>query len=299
LYEWNDPAKEDIVPIVHQFEYTRANSLTEAIRLMEQQPDYALLAGGTDLIANIKDGLRTPARVIDIKGIAELATISFDNHYLQLGALVTYATLLESPLIREYFPLLAEAAGKVASGGIRNRATLVGNICSAVPCLDAGAPLMVYDTEVMVTGALGSRLIPIQEWFVAPRKTAIQPNEIVSAVRIRWPGPGYGTAYAKLGRYDGEDLAQATVAVLLGPDKSYRVAFGSVAPVPVRAAHIEGLLRGQALSPALIAAAQELVGQEISPITDIRASREYRLHMCKIMLERSLQIASERMGGQK
>ncbi len=285
------------MPIAHEFKYLKAKSLKNAFALMEKHPNYQVLAGGTDLICAIKEGMISPEAVIDIKGLKGLSKIKLSNGELSIGSLVSYSEIIESRTIKSYFPLLKEAAEKVASCGIRNRATMVGNICSAVPCLDAGAPLMVYEATVVVEGKDGERLIPIKEWFVGPRKTSLKAGEIVKEVRIKEPALKHGIAYDKLSRYEGEDLAQATVAVYLDEQNNYRISFGSVAPVPVRASSIENLLNGKALSAELIAQAKILVAQEISPITDIRATKEFRLHMCEVMMERSLKRAQMMLGG--
>ncbi len=279
------------MPIPQNFSYKRPSTIDQAIKLMEKHNHhYALLAGGTDLICNLKAEMINPQVIIDLKAIKDLHKIKLQKDCLHIGALVTYTEIIESSVINEHFPVLAQAASKVASCGIRNRATMVGNICSAVPCLDAGAPLMIYEAEVIVDGTQGRRGIPIKDWFVAPRKTSIGYNEMVIEVRIKKPA-SHGGYYYKLGRYEGEDLAQATVAVMAMENNQYRIAFGSVGPRPIRALNIEKVLNGNSLKEEVLNKAKKLVDTTISPITDIRASKEYRMHMCKVMLERSLHKA--------
>jgi carbon-monoxide dehydrogenase medium subunit len=187
--------------------------------------------------------------------------------------------------------------GWVASVGIRNRATMVGNLCSAVPCCDSGAVLLVYDAAVQVTGPAGKRKVPLRKWFLGPRKTVLKRGEIATGVVVPLPKQKHGACFVKLRRYEGEDLAQASVTVLALAGNSYRISFGSVAPRPIAAERIEALLEGQPLSDDLIQQAVRLVPEEIAPITDIRATKEYRLHMVGVMLERGLRAAVARLAG--
>ncbi len=282
--------------IVSDFDYHKPKTVNEALELISRLDNYVLLAGGTDLICHLKEGFISPKNIVDIKDIAELKNVQLSKDSLTLGSLVTFTEIIENKSLNEAFPALVEASMTVASGAVRNRATMVGNMCSAVPCLDSGAPLMVYEAEVVVKSLKGERTIAIDQWFVGPRKTAIQKGEMVVALRMK-NLPKQGGVYVKLGRYTGEDLAQATCAVLQLPNNEYRISFGSVAPVPVRAKKIEALLKGKTLDAKLVEEAKALVSQEISPISDIRATKEYRMHMCQVMMERALYSSSKRLEG--
>ena len=284
--------------IARQFEYVKPPTLREAVRLLARYGTRArALAGGTDLISLISDGMVAPETVVDIKGIAGLDRIEFKNNVLSIGALVTFSDLRESPIIASKFPVIREMTGWVASVGIRNRATMVGNLCSAVPCCDSGAVLLAYDAVVLVTGPTGKRKVPLRKWFLGPRKTVLKRGEIATGVTVALPKKKHGACFVKLRRYEGEDLAQASVTVLALAGNCYRISFGSVAPRPIPAERIEAMLEGQALSDDLIQQAVRLVPEEITPITDIRASKEYRLHMVGVMLERGLRAAVARLAG--
>jgi carbon-monoxide dehydrogenase medium subunit len=286
------------MPIAHEFEYAKPETIEEAVGILDKHGSGAqVLAGGTDIVPGLRDGLMKPGLVVDIKGIAGLAGIEHRGNVLRVGALATFTDLIESELVQERVPLLYEMAMTVASVGVRNRATITGNICSAVPSCDSGPVLLVHDASIDVTGPDGKRVIPIAEWFTGPKTTALGSAEIVTSVSLPVPQGDHGAAYVKLGRYRGEDLAQASVAVLALPDNEYRVAFGAVAPTPVCAPGIEKLLRGKVIDDALIDDAKKLVAKETAPIADIRASREYREHMLPIMLERGLRAAAARLGG--
>ncbi|MCP4214329.1 MAG: xanthine dehydrogenase family protein subunit M [bacterium] len=282
--------------MVHRFDYRRPGSVEDALQLLCQCKDAVVLAGGTDLVPNLKDGEITPGTVIDIKNIKELEGIRFKDNQLSIGALVTFTQLMDSDIINEHFPVIAETAKKVASVGIRNRATMAGNICSAVPCLDSGPLLRAYDAKMIVKGCDGERTLTPDQWFKDARITGLKHGEILTEIIIPAPGK-HGGSFVKLMRYRGEDLAQASVFTLCLPDNQYRVSFGSVAPVPLRSHKIEALLEGKELSDELLEKAKDLVSGEISPITDIRASKEYRMHMCRVMLGRSLKAASQRLHG--
>jgi carbon-monoxide dehydrogenase medium subunit len=217
---------------------------------------------------------------------------------VSIGALVTFSDLLASEALAMHLPVMGEMAATVGSTGIRNRATLVGNICSAVPSCDAGPVLLAYEATVEVVGPDGSRQVPVIEWFRGPRETALDHGEIAIGVTIPIPEGGHGGAYPRLSRYRGEDLAQASAAIVVTPDHRYRVAFGAVASTPVRATRIEALLKGNEPSTELVDEATSLVPEEISPITDMRASKEYRLAMSQVMLRRGLRAAVARLDGQ-
>ncbi len=282
--------------IAREIDYQRPGSLAEAIRILDEYPGSAqLLAGGTDLVAWLRDDAVAPDLVIDIKDLPDLRDLTLDGDTLHIGSLVTFTDLIESELVKEHAPLLAEMAETVASSGIRNRATMVGNICSAVPSCDAGPVLLVYDTTVHLAGPDGERSVDINDWFVGLRETARNDNEVVTHLTIALRP--HGGVYVKLMRYSGEDLAQAAVGIVVYPDDEYSVAFGAVAPTPFRSSRIEEALSGNPLSESLVASVVSMVDDEISPITDMRASAEYRTRMTKVMLKRGLVAAAERLTG--
>ena len=268
----------------------------EATKYLADHPgSVRVLAGGTDLVAWLRDDAIAPDLVVDIKNVPDLHDLKLEGDVLHIGSLVTFTELIESDLVKEHAPVLAEMAETVASPGIRNRATMVGNICSAVPSCDAGPVLLTLDTTVHVTGPNGSRSIDINDWFVGLRQTAKTDDEIVTHLTIRLRK--HGAVYVKLMRYAGEDLAQAAVGIVVYPDNDYRVAFGAVAPTPFRSGPIETTLHGTSLDHDLVETVLAMVPGEISPITDMRATAEYRTHVTKVMLERGLWAAVQRLTG--
>jgi CO/xanthine dehydrogenase FAD-binding subunit len=282
--------------IAHQFDYVKPASLAEAVRLLSK-PGSMALAGGTDLISLISEDMVKPALLVDVKGIAGLDKIAFKNNVLTIGALATFSNIRDSAVVAKKFPVIREMTGWVASNGIRNRATMVGNLCSAVPCCDSGPVLQVYDASVLVTGPKGKRAVPLNKWFLGPRKTVLRRGEIATGLSVPIPKKKHAASFVKLRRYKGEDLAQASVTVMALAGNEYRVSFGSVAPAPIRGFEIEMLLSGKALTSDLIRQAVKLVPKVITPITDIRSTKEYRMQMVCVMLERGLTAAAARLDG--
>lgn len=284
--------------IAVDFAYARPESMGEALALLAEHERAArVLAGGTDLVPWLRDDLIAPSLVVDIKRLPGLGDIALVDGVARIGALVTFAEVAGSQALAGTVPVLCEAAEMVGSVGIRHRATLVGNICSAVPSCDAGPPLLAHEATIHVIGPTGSRTVPIGEWFVGPRRTSLGADEVVTQVTVRLPSRPHGAAFARLSRYAGEDLAQASVAVVALPSGEWRVAFGALAPTPVRAPAIEALLYDRDLDEDTVTATLRLVPDAIAPITDMRASKEYRLAMAGVMLRRALRVAAARRDG--
>lgn len=284
--------------IALEYEYFKPESLAEALELKGRFGSSGVfLAGGTDLVNNLDSESVQPEAVIDLKGIGELKRLEMTDRGLFLGPLVTFSELIDSPTVKKNYPLLWEAAGEVASTAIRHRATVAGNICSCVPCMDSAAPLVAYRAELTIRGPRGEKTVSTSEFFLGPRRTIIGKDEMLSGIFLPTPGR-HGAAYLKQKRYRGEDLAQSDLGVLALEDNEYRVVFGSVGPTPVEAKKIEQLLAGKELTDELLAKATALVREAISPIDDIRSSREYRFIMAEVMLQRGLKAAADRLRGE-
>lgn len=284
--------------IACEFAYAKPVRLREALALLARPvPGGAVpLAGGTDLVAWLRDGAVSPGALVDLKGLAELRGIGLKSGQLWIGANTTFAEIIESPLVRRHAPLLAESSGMVASVGVRNRATIGGNVCSAVPCCDSGPALLVHEAVVHVATARGLKKIRMNRWFLGPRRTALARGGIVLGFSL--PLAKHAGAFAKLKRYRGEDLAQASVAVRVDARGAWRVAYGSVAPTPIRGPRVERLLRGvKKPGAALLKRAAALAEAEVAPITDIRGSQVYRRLMVGVMLRRAVRLAAARLAG--
>lgn len=284
--------------IACEFGYAKPGSLKEALALLSRKVAGGAvpLAGGTDLVAWLRDGAVSPGVLVDVKGLAELGGIRLKAGKLWIGSNATFAEIIDSPLVRKHAPLLVESSGMVASVGVRNRATIGGNVCSAVPCCDSGPALLVYEASVHVATARGLKRIPMKQWFLGPRRTALAKGGIVLGFSL--PLARHAGAFAKLKRYRGEDLAQASVGVRVDAKGVWRVAYGSVAPTPIRGPKVERLLKGvKKPDAALLKKAAALAESEVAPITDIRGSEIYRRLMVGVMLKRAVKLAAARLAG--
>lgn len=271
--------------IINDFEYYKPKDISETLKLLSQYKENAkILAGGTDLIVHLKEELVRPQAVIDVKGVEELNKFEISDDIIFLGAGVTFTDILESDLLKEKLPILWESSEKVASVGIRNRATVVGNICSAVPSLDSAPALLVYDAVVVAQNKSVIRKISIHDWFISPKKTALKSDELVLGIEI--PTTPHKGVYEKLGRYKGEDLAQAGIGIFVDGNMDYRFACCAVGPIPTRMRKLEVFLKNKEITDDILEFAIAIIPEEISPITDIRSSKEYRIHMMKIMFKR-------------
>jgi len=280
---------------VDNFRYIKPSTVDEAVSSKSEYGKKAnFLLGGTDLFIAMDKGVTVPEAVIDLKGIESLKYLEEKDGAIFIGAAVTWTELLESETIKKLVPALWEAADLVASVGVRNTATLVGNLCNAVPSLEGGAPLYVRDAVVFLEGKAGKREVLIKDFFTGVKRTVLKDDELMTGLKIPLV-QDFGEVYIKMGRYEGEDLAQAGVSVFVDKNNNYRISLSAVAVTPVRATKAEDFLKGKQLTEELAAEAAELALEAISPISDLRSSKEYRIHMCRIMVKRGLTASVSRM----
>lgn len=269
------------------FEYFKPTSLKEAQELLTKYGENAaILNGGTDLIVRLQEGQKSPEAVIDIKGIKGLDTIQFDEDRVTIGALVLLNDLGNHAQIKSRYPFLAQAALSVGSKQVRNRATCVGNICNASPLADTATPLMTLNAHVQIYSDEGLKSIPLSEFFVFVRKTILKPNEIVTGITFVHE-PNVKGIFTKMSRRKEVDLS-TVCATVLKQGTNYRISCGAVAPTPIRLQKTEAYLSGVDLSVETIEQACDIASDEVKPISDIRASEEYRREMVKVMLKQSL-----------
>ncbi len=270
------------------FEYYAPAALEEAFDLLDRfGPDAKLLNGGTDVVIQLRDKLIAPKAVIDIKRIPGLNALSFsEDQGLTIGACVTANALGGDPQVRRYYPDLSKAALSLGSKQVRNRATCIGNIVNASPLADTSTPLLARGAVVVAQSRSETREIPLEEFFVFVRKTSLRPGEIVTAIKVPYQ-PGCRGEFTKVSRRREVDLSTICATVLTTP-AGWRLAYGAVAPTPVRLKQTEALLDSAPLSEALIDQAVELARTEVAPIDDVRASKAYRLEVVGTVLARSL-----------
>ena len=266
--------------------------MREAVNLLaEHGEDAKIFAGGTDLLVLMRDRVVRPKYLIDIKSIEELREVSQDGEKgLRIGAAVALNQLIESDVVKERFRALWDAARSVADPTLRNRATLVGNICNASPASDNAPALLVHDAEVEVASKDGERVIPIQEFFIGVKRTSLELGEFVKAVRIPNPPEGARSSYLKWGRTRGEDLVVVGVAGLVvnSGKKLVRIALSSVAPTPLLVPGVEKVFEGKGPLEKKIDEAASVVQKKIRPITDVRCCKEYRVHIAGVLTRRIL-----------
>ncbi|MHA1582351.1 MAG: FAD binding domain-containing protein [Candidatus Baldrarchaeia archaeon] len=276
-----------------KFKYLQPKSLEEALELLDKYGEQAkLLAGGTDLIVKMKDGVVKPEYVIDLSRLEELKFISKENGVIKIGALTTLREIETSPIIRENVHVLSDAVEKMASWQIRNLGTIGGNLCNASPAADTAPPLLVLEAELKLTSSEGGRMVPIDQFFTGPGETILKNNELLTEIQIPIMSDHIGTAFLKLGRRVAHTLSIVSVATLVVVEddvfKDVRIALGSVAPTPVRAKKTEDRFRGLSATKDVVEKNCVWVVEDISPISDVRASAEYRKEMSIVLTKRAL-----------
>ena len=285
------------------FEYFAPKSLPEALSLLQERGEEGrALAGGTDLVVQVKEGgkIPTPSYLVSLRRLPELRGIDFsERDGLRIGATVTMTEAAVSAPVRERYRALADGAEIVGSIQTMNMATIGGNVCNAAPSADTAPPLLTYEAVAVVAGPKGERDVPIEEFWLGPNQTALQQGELLRELRLPAPPANTGGVYVRQTPRKQMDIAVVGVAVLLTLGQGdrierARIALGAVAPTPIRARKAEAALEGKEASEALFAEAAKTATSEASPIGDIRGSAEFRRHLVQVTTERCLQEAAQR-----
>ncbi|MDR3573175.1 MAG: xanthine dehydrogenase family protein subunit M [Anaerolineaceae bacterium] len=284
-----------------EFDLWTLKTLPEALtQLSSVGSEAILLGGGTNVVPDLRSGRHTPKIVLDISRLKELHGINRTDGHIVAGGSVTISELLTSPLVAEHGKILQQAGRLFANPMIRNRATVAGNLVDASPAADTAPALLALDAEVDLQSQAGCRTVPLYEFFTGVRKTVRRPDELL--VCVRWPAAKSPTAYAyyKLGLRQADAISVVSIAICLMADangccQQARIALGSVAPRPMRAVAAEESLSGQALTDASFARAAKLAAEAVSPITDLRASGDYRRRMVGVLVQRLLTQAAEEL----
>jgi carbon-monoxide dehydrogenase medium subunit len=273
------------------FEHYAPDSIEELLEMLKSKPNAKLIAGGTDLLLQMKQGTAQPETVISLKNVEELRGFSVSKNGYRLGAGMTLRGITRSNELTQNFPGLVYAAGVVASEQIRTLATLGGNICNASPSADMVPPLIALDAVVQLVSNQGQRDLSLSDFFKGPGESVLKSGEIMHSIFL--PHPSGNMIYSKHAPRKFMDLAVVGVAVRLakknGKINEARVALGAVGPVPFRAEKTEALLAGQALTTELMLEAGEMAAGECVPIDDIRGSAWYRKRMVKVHVRRNLE----------
>ncbi len=278
-----------------RFDYLAPKTIDEALSLLAQHKGKArLIAGGTDVVPQLKRRkIKPPQYIIDLKGIPGLDYIKYDaKNGLSIGALATIQAVEASPIIQEKFNVLFQAAESMASPQVRNRGTIAGNICNAVPSADSAIALLALEAKLKLVSPKGERTVNIEEFFTGPNQTVLDDQELLQEIQIPTPPPKSQGVFLKLGPRKAMDLAIVGVAVLVdlkdGACRDIRIALEAVAPTPIRAKKAEAVLKGQTLDDNLIGKAAQTAAEESKPIDDHRASAEYRREMVEVLVRRAI-----------
>jgi carbon-monoxide dehydrogenase medium subunit len=276
------------------FDYLHPGTLRAALGMLSKYDGKArILAGGTDIIPKLKRReARIPGYLLDLKGIPNLNYIKHNRRGLKIGALTTISDLENSALVKTSYAVLHQAASSMASIQVRNKGTLAGNVCNAVPSADCAPALLVLEAKLKLVKNGSAREVPINSFFKGPNKTVMTKEEILTEIRIPRLPDNCRATYIKLSPRHSMDSAVVGVAVLLdymeGKVKKARIALGAVSPMPMRAKKAEKFLHGRELTPDVIAEAAKIAATETRPIDDHRASAEYRREMVIVLLRRAI-----------
>jgi len=284
---------------VKWFDYAAPLSVAEAVGLLTAHPSARLLAGGTDLLVQLRAGRKETDLVVDAKRIPELNALHYDPaHGLTLGSAVPCYRIYRDKTVARAYPSLVEVASLIGGTQIQGRASIGGNLCNAAPSADSIPLLIALGATCHIAGPRGSRDVAVEEFCVAPGRTVLQPGELLVSLHLPAPAPHSGARYLRFIPRNEMDIAVAGVGVEVvlenGRFRSARVALAAVAPTPLYVREAGETLAGSPVDEASIAAAAEIARKSARPITDMRGTSDYRSHLCAVLTRRALEAAVER-----
>jgi carbon-monoxide dehydrogenase medium subunit len=279
--------------ILPRFELAEPTSIQEACEILKKSSNAKVIAGGTDLLVNMKKKVIIADTLVSLDKIGELKDVSFSGESgITLGSMVRIADIAASPQIKEKYPILAVAAGKLGSPQVRNRATIGGNVCSARPAADTIGPLMAYEATARIAGPSGVREEAIGKIFKGPGQTTLARDEFLAAITIKAWNKNTGGSYIKYGIRRAMEIALVSITSLLsienGACRTARVVLGAVGPTFIRCPVTEEFLTGKTITEEIAQQAGMLAMNACTPITDVRASADYRRQLVRALVKRSL-----------
>ena len=275
-------------------EYYKPQDPSELRELMQvHQARAVLIAGGTNLIHQMRNGEKKPEVLVDISELEDLTGIKVEDNYITIGAVTSIAQIAASPVIGEHCPILAAAAMQLGNPLTRNRATIGGNLANASPCADTAPPLLALEAEIHIVNAEGQvRTVPADKFFMDYKWTHLDKGDVMTRIAVPKPKGAAKGSHTKLGLRKAAAICVASVALMLEKEgdvvKRARIAFGSVAPKPIRAYRLEHYIEGKSVDEKLLSECQPLLQEEISPIGDIRGSESYRRFATASIFNRNL-----------
>ena len=284
-----------------QWHYHKAMSLSEALQLLDSFDGKAkIIAGGTDLIPALRAGrltLGSNTHLIDVSHIRELSYIKEEEGVIKIGAATKLSEIVASEVVRKHTPVLANAISQMGSLQIRNLATIGGNLCNASPAADSAVPLLVLNSAVKLASITRERLLPLTDFFVGPGQTALSQDEILLEIQVPIPNASAKAVFYKLGRRNAFTLSVISVGAYLAKVDNkvldIRIALGAVAPTPIRAFKAEKYLLHEGIREEALNKAARIVAEEISPISDVRATAWYRREMANNLVKNILKTIAE------
>ena len=283
--------------------YSKAGSIAEAIRLLAENPEARIIAGGTDVLVKLHKGKEGFDHLVDIHDIAELNFIrSNDDGDLVIGPMSCFTSVAESALIRKHIPVLMKAILTIGGPQVRNMATIGGNLCNGVPSADSATPLMALNAAVTIEGRNGSRQLPLEDFFLGPGRVDLEHHEIMTAITVRRDNyAGYGGHFYKYAMRDAMDIATIGCSAVCRVEDEVladlRLAYGVAAPVPIRCKDTEDKIRGRKVSAQLLDDIARSVLDDVSPRTSWRAARDFRLQIIATLARRVVRQAILDAGG--
>jgi carbon-monoxide dehydrogenase medium subunit len=289
---------------MREIEFLSPRTLREAVKMLARVNGEAkCLAGGTDLIDQLRSGRRSASVILDVKGIPELTTLRFmPRSGLRVGAAVPCAQVAEDPRVQRYYPIIVQACQLIGSVQIQNRASVGGNICNAAPSADTVPAFLALDATAVAASPRGRREVPLDQFFVGPGKTVLASDELLVEIKLPTPPPHSAGSYLRFIPREEMDIAVVGVGSFVvlessgGLCKEARIALAAVAPTPVRAREAEAFLQGRPLTPEALAQAGELAARSAKPISDIRGTAEYRIELVKVLTQRTLELCRKQLG---
>ena len=288
---------------IEDFNYHRPQSIKEACKLLEQCSNGAVIAGGTDMLVEIKQGLRHHEDIISLTEIEDLKTINVNNDTLEIGAGVTHNMIVLSPIVKKDFKAVAEAASKIGTEQIRNTGTVGGNLCTGASCCDMAPILVALNASVEIASSTNVRTVSLKDFFLFHKETSVEKGEIMTKILIPLISKDVGACFEKFGLRESASISVASSSVALkfngGSCSNACVVIGAVAPTPIVCERTNELLIGKKISELsrdtdILKKAGELASEDSVPIDDIRGSAEFRRGIVKVLVERAITKAAER-----
>ncbi len=281
---------------MREFDYERPDNLDSALELLGNLRDKArVIAGGTDLLPLLREDMLKPTHIVDISRLPELNFIRKEEGLIRIGAATNMRSIEQSDIVRRKIPMFADAAQLIGEIGVRNLAALGGNLANASPAGDTAPPLLVLDASATIRNRKTERTIRLADFFVHVKKTILQPDELLTEIKIPIPPQHSGGAFLRLAKRGGNIISIVSAAAFMslenGLCKTIRIAMGSVAPTPIRIPTAERILEGSEPTETKIREAAEKIKETIKPISDVRASDRYRKETSVTLVRRALEQA--------